>query len=289
MKIRIFLFALMAAAFFVGLFIRNREDPPRCLADHPTFLQFCARVAHQPEVFEKFKRDPIYSVFNESFSYEEGRTILQILEAESPDILEEELVERIRVVDRYGSPFVHSYDSYGPFSPETLFHLKVAADLKQAFGKQGPLRIVEVGGGCGSLCKVLHEVLDITEYTMVQLEEEQELAQTHLRLIGLDGVKWVNPKELKSLECDLLISAYAFTESSAKQQFDYMKKLFPEAQRGYLICNFLPKHYGIGALKKEKLLKKLGEIHANLTILPEEPRTGLNNCRIIWSQGEGAL
>lgn len=283
MKIRIFLFALMAAAFFVGLYIRNREDPPRCLADHPTFLQFCERAAHQPEFFKKFKREPLYSVFNESFSYEEGRTILEMLEAQSPEILEKELVERIRVVDRYGNPLVYSYDSYGPFSPETLFHLKVAADLKQAFGTRGPLRIVEVGGGCGSLCKVIHEVLDVAEYTMVQLEEEMELAKTHLRLVGLDSVKWVNPGDLKALGCDLLISAYAFTESSAKQQIDYMKKLFPEAKQGYLICNFLPKHYGIHALKKEKLLKKLGEIHANLTILPEEPRTGIHNCTVIWN------
>ena len=288
MKIKIAVFAIVIVAFFFGLHTRRESTKetldPICLADHPLFLEFCKKASTEEAQFEKFKRSPVYALFHEAFSFDEGKSIFVDLEKNHPWALESTFLDKIRVLDHYGNPYVFQFEPYGPFSTETVFNLKVAAELKERFGQMQEMHIVEIGGGCGSLCKILHELFTIGRYTIVDLEEKAALTRRYLENLGIHTVEFLLPKQVMPEDCDLLVSTYSFTETNAKWQKKYIKKLISKAKGGYLICNFLPKHYKLKALEKKRLLKKLHALHSNIEILPELPATGKNNCTLIWKE-----
>ena len=290
MKWKLIVFAFFLALFFVGFFIRNGgvsfnlpKPAATQLTNNTAYLGVCKQVLSNPEMFQQFKRHPIYNLFYENVSFEEGVEILNLLKKEDPEILKPKLLEKIRRIDCIGGPCVFTYEPIGPFSPTTLSYLKIATDLKKMLGPKEKLRIIEIGGGNGGLCKVLHEVLDIEQYTIIELEESLELAEKHLRALDIKRVQFMRPQDVKIEPCDLLISQNGFSESSQTLQKKYIKKLFSSAQSGYILCSFYPKYYRVQALKKQDLLKCLQKEKLKVEMHPEIPRTGKSNFVLTWT------
>lgn len=255
------------------------------MTEIPSFLGFCEEAASDPEVFKKFKRNPIYALFHDNGTFEEGRYFLKKIKHSFPELLDPALLEKVRTIDCVGRPKIHDFGSVGPFSPSTLHYLKIAADLKSQFGKLENARIIEIGGESGALCKVLHEVFDVDHYVIVNLKEPLGLIQKHLTKLGLKHVQYVTTDELKLEPCDLLISTHGFSESSSTLQKRYMRKLFSGAKRGFIFCRFYPKQFQLMAMKKDPLIKRAKRVCGNVSLLPEDPSTGNDNFILSWSQG----
>ena len=66
------------------------------------------------------------------------------------------LFHRFRENDRLGSPLTCDYDACGRFSPTTLRYAKVYSDLMRLFRDLDGQRIIEIGGGYGGQCFVIH-------------------------------------------------------------------------------------------------------------------------------------
>lgn len=282
-----FVLIFFVSVFGLGFFFQKgpKHVPSKQMTEIPAFLSFCEEAAKDPEVFKKFKQNPIYALFHDNGTFEEGRYFLKRMKKNFPEFLDPTLLEKVRTIDCIGSPKIHDFGSVGPFSPSTLHYLKIAADLKSQFGKLENARIIEIGGESGALCKVLHEVLDVERYVIVNLKEPLALIQKHLGKLGLKHVQYVTPDELKLEPSDLLISTHGFSESSSPLQKRYMRKLFSGAKHGFVYCRFYPKQFQLMSMKKDLLLKRAKRCCRNISLLPEDPPTGSENFILTWNQG----
>ncbi|HSX12770.1 MAG TPA: class I SAM-dependent methyltransferase, partial [Rhabdochlamydiaceae bacterium] len=136
----------------------------------------------------------------------------------------------------------------------------------------------------GGQCKILSDLFVFSNYTLIDTPESLALAERYLSQLNVPHVHFAKADEVENQSCDLVISHYGFTQTDAQQQKDYLRKILSKADRGYLICNFFPKTFGISALSKENLLKQLSKAGISYEILPEEPLTGQNHFIIMWSK-----
>lgn len=285
---------VFAPCFFFGLGVRKGffagnwiETPKAVLTEDPAFLSFCKQAASSKEVFATFKRNPLFTVYYENTTPVDAALSLGLIKERSPHLLTRNLLDRLRKIDRVGGPHLHSFQGVGTFSPETIANLKIASDLYTQFGDLKGTRVIEIGGGAGSLCKVLCEVFAIEHYTIIDLPETLEVARKQLSSLGLDRIQLMTADDLQVKESDLLISRYGFSQASSWVQRQYLSKLLSHAKKGYLVCAFYPKELQIRPIPRKKLLKKVFRMHPSAEQLAEEPRTGDNNFTLVWG-GKGA-
>lgn len=104
------------------------------------------------------------------------------------------------------------------------------------------MRIVEIGGGYGGLCKIISDFCKIESYTLVDLEPALQLSKRFLDDSSINNVKYLNAQDIDRSKdydlYDLVISNYAFSEISRNIQDLYMDKFLRKSSRGYLLCNF---------------------------------------------------
>lgn len=259
----------------------NRKPISQLTCNEP-YLNFCKKAVADSATFDNFKRNPVYNIFYENTTVEQAEQLLAFIKERAPEFLEKAVIEKVSNLDQVGGAQVHTFEAVGSLSPSTVHYLKIAADLKKQFSDQKDLRIIEIGGGSGGLCKVMHDLFAISHYTIVDLPETLELIKKHLDVLGIKNVEYLTPDQLKTQSCDLLVSIYSFTESNVALQNRYIKKLFPFAKHGYFTCDFFPNHFLVKPLRKERLLEKIQHLHKDCLKLPEEPETGKDNFRLIW-------
>lgn len=252
------------------------------LTDNEAFRHICHWAALSPEIFSQFKRDPIYTLFCENLTEEQGKEVHSYLKTNAPQLLRTEEIEKFRLQDNIGNPTTYTFETIGEFSPSTLFAIKVAHDLEKHFGSLNHFKVVEIGAHHGTQCKILKDLFPDVEYTIVDLPEALELSKKVLETLGISSVRFLTPNQLVPEQVDLVLSNYAFTESNARLQQRYFTHLFRQAKRGYLTCNFFPKHFRVKPWKKEELLKKFDKTLARIELLPEIPQTGQENFVLIW-------
>ena len=283
----LFLFFLVGGSLFLyiqngRLAFRPKKKLFTQLTDNEAFRHFCRGAVANPAIFESFKRDPVYTLFYENVSAEQGKELYGYLKTHASHLFQEDLIEKFRGEDRLGSPITYFYDEIGSFSPSTLRAIKVAHDIETHHGSLEGFKVIEIGAGHGSQCKILTDLFPGIEYTIVDLPEALELAKKTLGALGVKGIRFLTPDQLQNESCDLVLSNYTFTESGASLQERYFKQIIRQAKRGYLTCNFFPKHFRVRPMKKEQLLKKFMTLALELEFLPEFPQTGTGNFLLIW-------
>lgn len=288
-KIYIILFLFFIAGGSLFLYLQNGRLAFRPkkklftqLTDNEAFRHFCRSAIANPAIFASFKRDPIYTLFYENVSEEQGKELYSYLKTHADHLLKGDLIEKFRAEDRLGSPAIYSYDEIGEFSPSTLRAIKVAHDIETHHGSLKGCKVIEIGAGHGTQCKILTDLFPGIDYTIVDLPEALELAKKTLGTLGVNAVRFLTPDQLHNESCDLVLSNYTFTESGSSLQERYFKQIIRGAKRGYLTCNFFPKHFRVRPLKKEQLLKKFMTLPVELEFLPEFPQTGEGNFLLIW-------
>lgn len=256
----------------------------QALSQHEMYKKFCQTAIADEEIFKNFKRDPIYNLLNEYVTYEEGEKYLERIQEQTPDFIEPTVLERLQKNDQIGNPRTYAYNQLF-FSPTTLQYAKIASDLKSRFGDLKNFKVIEIGGGYGGLCAVLSSLFEISSYTIVDLSPSLDLSKKYLNQLSVKNVQFLHPDALRSGEqYDLVISNYDFTQSASSLQSIYLDKIFAVADRGYIVCNFFPKHFRVRPLAKESLLNKVQRLGITPEILPENPPTGKDNCVLVWGE-----
>lgn len=127
------------------------------------------------------------------------------------------------------------------FANETGFettdeqYIKIANDLEKQFGKLSHKHIVEIGGSCGSQCKVISDLFGFASYTIVDSSEHLELTKKHLSEQGIQNVLYVNLNELNSdIPADLLICNHSFSGFSESEQQLLIDKIINLSASGYM-------------------------------------------------------
>lgn len=252
------------------------------LSDNEAFRHICRSAVVSPQVFSHFKRDPVYTLFHENVSEEQGRELCSYLQTHAPQFLKGELIEKFRAEDQLGGPNTYEYEDIGTFSPSTLRAIKIAHDIEEHFGSLNGRKVIEIGAGHGAQCKILRDLYPDIEYTIVDQPDALELAKKALTLLGISNVRFVTPDQLPHESFDLVLSTYTFTESGSGLQERYFKQIIKHSKQGYLVCNFFAKHFRVRPWNKEQLLKRFMALPVELELLPELPQTGKDNFVLIW-------
>ena len=256
MKCLFYIFIIFAISFNSGCQKNSikKNSEPRCIYDQSVFTQCCLKAVADEQAFASFKRDPFYSLLYQGYSFEEGLSFLHAIENHSPSLITH--FDVLRTNDEMGNPRIYDYGKYGLFSPTTLRHIQIAGRIRAHVG--GAHHIIQIGGGYGGLCKILHALSLWESYTIVDLPEHLALARKVLEKEGIKNVRFLNLDAIPlDAEYDLVISDLSFSEFSRRFQKIFIDRILVHARSGYILGHVFPKHFGVEPFTPDELKEYL--------------------------------
>jgi hypothetical protein len=238
------------------------QHAPRCIYDHAVFSEISSHAVSDDQQFLQFKRNPFFNLLWENHTFEEGELWLKRISDEYAFLKRK--FEQFRQIDQIGSPRTYFYGDAGSFSPSTLRFIAMAGELRARLGEPENLRIIQIGAGCGSLCKILSDVFAFKNYTLVDLSEQLALAKKCLERWGVESVKFCTPEQLpKEVVYDLVVSDMSFSEFNRDYQELFFERILSHSIFGYILGHEFPKHFGVAAMNVDEIktrFEKLGNL-----------------------------
>lgn len=149
------------------------------------------------------------------------------------------------------------------------------------------IRIVEIGGGYGGLCAIMHLLarfrnITIAKYDIYDLPEAQKLQRKYLGItiakseFGIKNIAFLDSNNVEAYNCqhNFCISFYALGEFNMPVKNNYIDNVVSKTEHGFILWNPYEEDKD-----GENLLK---QYHSNLQITEEDPLTGPNNLEIIF-------
>jgi len=235
-----------------------------------SYSQICLEAAHNDNIFNNFRRNPIYNQILEHISKELGDEYLKIISSD-PDVLK--MINVLKNNDNYGNPRTYAY-SVGTFSPTTLRYIKVLVDIKNIFKTVDNFNICEIGGGYGGQCRIINSYFKLASYCLVDIKPALTLSKKFLDNYNIPNITYVTMDELLNQNFDLIISNYAFSELPRPIQEIYLRKIILNSKKGYITYNEVTPY----SIRKNELIT----IIPKSRIIDEKPLTFEGNCIIIW-------
>ena len=234
-------------------------------------------------VFSNFKKHPQYKKVLEHVTQEQGQEYL--IEIKKTKTINVEYAKNILAKnDIIGNPDIFDYKNDGKYSPTTLRYGKVTSDIIDKFKickEKSPITIVEIGSGYGGQCLLLDQFINIKSYTLIDTSSALKLAKKYLeRHVTNCKLQFYTLNEIDSLESDILISNYAFSELCKDLQDAYLKKIIYNSRCGYITYNHITDQ-SFNTYTADEFLNVLPfPAHKNT----EKPLTHPNNVIITWER-----
>ena len=257
----------------------KKKLPPVTVYDQPSLSAVYREAAINDELFQEFKRHPVFNLIQENASYEEGLASLRLIEERFPGVLTH--MEKLRVNDAVGSPRVYTYEGVGEFSPTTLHYIALAGQIGDLRGKE----VVQIGGGYGGLCCVLHQLNSFKSYTIVDTPPVLQLTKRYLEACGIDGVRFVAIEDVReNLVADVVFSDASFFECNKSVQDVLAAKILNHASSGFFWGRPLPKHYGVVSHSPKEVQKKLDKNGIEALLEMDEALPSLSCYNLSWKK-----
>lgn len=239
------------------------------ISDTNSYTDICELVVKDNKIFKVFKSMPDYRNILEHVTYEEGK---EYADFALVNPLIKRNITRFQCNDAFGSPQTFQYD-FGIFSPTTLRYLKVLSDLSQL--KLDNISIVEIGGGYGGQYTVLRQLFEPKQYTFIDLQAPLKLIQKYTNALGLDDIplEFIESKDLKIIESDLVISNYAVSECNKETQDLYLDKIINHCKHGYMTYN------NFNGYSHQEFISRC---NIPVKVFNEQPQTGPKNVLLTW-------
>lgn len=250
-----------------------------------TYLKHCKECLTNEELFLNFKSKSAYRIILEHVKPNLGNLYIKVGEEKFSNYLKKLNWDKILENDKIGNPRKHNfvqlrkYTSKTEISPTTIRYIITGLEILSSYKKKNPenknLTIVEVGGGYGGQCKVLHDMaylfdLTISSYLIFDYDIVCNLQKKYLARHNLNNINFSYFDEKKKVNInnfDLFISNYALGEVNKVYQNWYIKNVICKARNIYIIWNLTPLH---------------NYFNNNCFIITgEKPQTGTNNRVII--------
>jgi hypothetical protein len=215
-------------------------------------------------VFESFRLAPECKGIVETVPAIDGADYLAHVRRHSPSLMEH--LPRFARSDTVGGPARYWYRTGAlrarRMAPTTLRYVKTAGDLQRLFGSLDSLRILEIGGGYGGLCKVITDVWRWRTYTIIDLVEPLALTHRFLRSFSIADIVLVDAMSVadspRADEYDLVISNYAYSELRLELQELYYRRVLEGIARGYMMWNVQPHPWESEQLQAEGFAARFG-------------------------------
>ena len=242
------------------------------ISDNNDYPGICLWAATTKEGFLNFKRNPTYNSILEHVTYEEGVEYIQQFTPNSNIISN---IEKFKINDKLGNPIKYNFQNFGEFSPTTLRYIKILNDLSQL--DLNDKHIVEIGAGYGGQYTVLRQLYKPQKYTFIDLDSVTKLIKKYVTCLELNDIPldFIDGTQLTEfINCDLVISNYAFSECDIKVQDLYIEKILLNTKHCYMI------HNNFNGYRHEELIKIVNR--PNIRISKEIPQTHPNNVLLTW-------
>lgn len=228
------------------------------------YLDFCFEASQNQDVFNSFRRNPVYNEILEHVFPNQGAQYLAYIEEFYPHLLNhiDKFVKQD--TDNTGGPYIVEFYNGIKCSPTTLRYLKVLGDLEKHFGSLSDLNIVEIGGGYGGQCKIINDYFKPKNYQIIDDDKVLPLISKYLNLYN------VNYTFEKLENIDLVISNYALNEMDLELQSLYHKLYISKTRLGYFT-----------GVKDTFNLNLFESLKDRLTCYKETPSTHPDNINII--------
>lgn len=196
--------------------------------DMDAYLNVCKQAAEDDNVFASFKRKPAYTKILEHTSKAQGDYYFNRIPVIDSDFFTSN--------DDYGNP--ERFDYAGKLiSPTTLQYIYVLNRLLYFFRTLAGFSIIEIGGGYGGQCKIIHDYCRIESYRIVDLYEPGLLQNKYLSKFGIEAAIYEPDGYPVGPRYDLCISNYALSEITEPLQTQYVRDIILNSTHGYITCN----------------------------------------------------
>jgi putative sugar O-methyltransferase len=245
------------------------------ISDGTMYSIICKLSINDPNIFKNFRRYKSYFNVLEHVSKDYGKKYSLLLLAKDPNLKN---YRNSKNQNNIGNPLKFYYRNFGFTSPTLLRYLKVLQDLELLFGSIDNKTIVEIGIGYGGQAGTIMQNTKVAKYYLFDLEEVNMLASKFLNQLNLiNNYSFFDGRNPASIQSDLVISNYAFSELTREVQDIYIDKVILNAKSGYMTWNDLG-YKQLNSLSLDELLKKI----PNSRSINEVPLTAQNNKIIIW-------
>lgn len=158
--------------------------------------------------------------------------------------------------DHVGSPRLVEFEINKLASSTTMRYLWNVLDMEERQIVLDDVDIIEVGGGYGGLCRMIHEFHTPKSYTIIDLPNALMLAKRYLKCFDIE-IKTVSCDEFNKEPVDTFISNYALTELTKQIQDKYVQKIMCNAKYGYVTYN--------SQLRNEKKQHSLNDLRKSVS------------------------
>lgn len=194
-----------------------------------------------------FKRNPRYTQMLEHVTPVDGFKYLNLIRNKF-NLQDNHISMFCKINDSLGNPYLVKYSDQLIVSPSSLRYmfqsLLILSHIKKLELKN--VKIVEVGCGYGGLALALYYFknifeIDIKKYYMVDLTNPLALQKEYLKRININlNLEFYDSKNFgEDIKDDNLffISNYCFSEIHKSLQEEYIKKLLPKCNHGFITWN----------------------------------------------------
>jgi len=220
------------------------------MADYNTYTNYVCEILEKNDI-RFFKSNPNYTYMLEHVNHEQGLQYLECIKTKTQ--ISDSLIRVIcGMNDTIGSPNKQQYDDNLHVSPTSLRYIWQAHLILSHFyekSKDDPIDIVEIGGGYGGLCLVIHALakyynISIKSYTIIDLDAPSKLQRKYLSAFSwISNVYFVNAETYGQHITNTnlyVISNYCFSEIDHIHQTQYIQHLFPKVSHGFFAWNNIP-------------------------------------------------
>lgn len=201
------------------------------------YEKFCEKAGKKPRLLKNFRSNPDFGFIVENVSRERGQDYLQRIV--NHKYFDESQITHVKKNDLVGNPNLERYKMpFGEISPNTLRYFLNALNIYNFTKNDSIKNVVEVGGGYGGLGRVLSCFISFCSYTIFDLQSVNKLQKSYIDNYQNIADKFSYESEpRKSLNSDLFISNYAFSELGEELQKLYYENLILKCKKAYLILN----------------------------------------------------
>lgn len=223
--------------------------------DYSSYNDFVKNILKEKNLFDTFKRNPLYTEMLEHVDERMGvKYLLSIWEHFQTN--DEDIEAFCKLNDTIGSPIQYNYSATLTCSPTSLryiFQSNLILSYIKSLGLS-EIPIVELGGGYGGLFLALHYFaskysIHIRKYSIVDLKAPSELQQRYLSNHDISiPISFHDASNFgEDVEGDTLffVSCYCFSEISDEFQKRYRQFLLPRCNHGFIAWNMI-EIYDIG-------------------------------------------
>ena len=261
------------------------SDFSKSRSSNKNYPKYCNDAATNEKIFENFRSNKSYTGVLEHVSFKLAKEYHLALNELGVD--DKQIYDFCKILNSPGNPEKIKLSHIdNNISPSSLRYLYTGLDIRHKLNIKNKVNIVEIGAGYGGQSLILDKLVDIGNYTFVDLNEVNRLIDKFVSNFDINfsyNFLTLEDDFENHKQFDIVISNYAFSELPRNLQDLAIDKIIKKSKQGYMIINsdglennFFMKKYNFYKIEELK------RIIPNIKVFEESPNSHKNNKVLIF-------